>query len=84
VASEQTEFASSFLVNDFWTKKQAIMKGLGYGWLPEYMIATELKNKILKPMNTEIENTHELRPKLFHRPEEKMGRTAKQLLKLFK
>ncbi|MBN8540473.1 MAG: LysR family transcriptional regulator [Deltaproteobacteria bacterium] len=80
------EHDSSFQVNDFASKKQAIMKSLGYGWLPEYMIETELQQRRLNVLRTEnhIESEHVLKPRLYHRKEEALGKTAVQLLKYFK
>ena len=40
-------------VSDFLTKKSAIMKGLGWGGLPEHMIEAELENGELVPLNVE-------------------------------
>ena len=84
LSTDRMEFASSFLVNDFATKKQAICKGLGYGWLPEYLIKKELANKSLQKLNVEIENQHTFNPRLYHREEEFLGNTAKQLINHFK
>lgn len=83
-STEPLEFASSFSVNDFSTKKQAILKGLGYGWLPEYLLKAELKAKSVQILKTEIDNEHFLSPRLYHRKEEAIGKTTKQLLNYFR
>lgn len=83
-STEQLEFESSFSVNDFATKKQAVLKGLGYGWLPEYLLEKELKNKSIQILKTEIDNEQFLSPRLYHRKEEIIGKTTKQLLNYFR
>ncbi len=80
LSTEGVEFGSSFSVNDFVTKKIAILKKLGYGWMPEYLIKDELKSKSIQILNTEIDNQKILAPLLYHRKEEVLGKTAKQLL----
>ena len=84
LSTESIDFNSSFSVNDFTTKKQAIQKKLGFGWLPEYLIKKELKMKSLQVLRAEIENEHTLRPRLYHRREESLGKTAQQLIKYFR
>lgn len=84
LSTEQMDFKSSFFVNDFVTKKQAILKGLGYGWLPEYLIKTEVASSDIKVLKTHFENHYTLKPKLYHRKEELMGKAAKELLKHLK
>ncbi len=84
LSTEQIEMKSSFVVNDFTTKKLAIIKKIGFGWLPEYLIKKELQNKTLVKLKTEIENQHTLFPHLYHRKEELMGKTAKFLVKTLK
>jgi DNA-binding transcriptional LysR family regulator len=86
LSTEFLEHGSSFSVNDFATKKQAILKRLGYGWLPEYLIEAELRKKTLKILHTEngIENQHQLNPRLYHRKEDAVGKTSAQLLAYFK
>lgn len=83
LSTEHIEFSSSFLVNDFSTKKMAIAKGLGFGWLPEYLIKKEIKSGLFIPLNTEIKNEHHFRPKIFYRNEELTGRTTSELIRFF-
>ncbi len=84
LSTEQIEFKSSFFVNDFVTKKQALTKGLGYGWLPEYLITQELQAGDIKILKTIFDNHYTLTPKLYHRKEELIGKTTQELLKNFK
>lgn len=84
LSTESMEFVSSFLVNDFLTKKQAILKKLGYGWLPEYLCKKELKMKTIQILKTEIDHECFLSPRLYHRKEETIGKTTKKLLNYFR
>jgi len=43
----------SWSVNDFHTKKELILAGLGWGGLPEHLIEAELENTSLIPINVE-------------------------------
>jgi DNA-binding transcriptional LysR family regulator len=84
LSTDHLNFNSYFYVNDFYTKKQAILKKLGFGWLPEYLIQAELKNRKIKILPSEIQNTISFRPKLFHRREEVVGKMAQHLLRSFR
>ena len=84
LSTEQMEIRSLFLVNDFYTKKQAILKCLGYGWLPEYMISKEINNKTVRVLKTDISSEHILYPRLYHREKSLLGNGAMALLKAFK
>jgi len=84
LATERLEFSSSFLVNDFYMKKQAILKRLGYGWLPEYLIRKELADRSIRVLQTGIINKHTFHPRLYHRGTDTIGNTAEQLLEHFK
>jgi len=72
---------SQFLVNDFHSKKQAILNGLGFGWLPHYLIEKELKSKRLIPVRTVISNEHTFRPRVFYPSGHELKRGASLFLK---
>lgn len=84
LSTESLDISSTFLVNDFSTKKTALLKGLGYGWMPDYLIEEELRLGTLMVVKTEIENTHFLQPRLFHPPEKSLGKTSWQLIEELK
>jgi DNA-binding transcriptional LysR family regulator len=83
LSTEQLNLSSQFVVNDFSSKKLAIMKRLAYGWLPEYLLEKELKANTLKVLKTEISSEHVFRPHLYFRKGEEIGNTTKQLLECF-
>lgn len=84
LSTEALRFGSYFYVNDFATKKAAILKGLGFGWLPDYLVEKELKAGELRQLRTEIGNTHTVYPRLYHRAEEEAGKAARELIRLFR
>ena len=84
LGTEQMMFDSYFYVNDFNTKKSAINKCLGFGWLPDYLTEKELSKGSLCLLNTEIDNTHTVYPRLYYRNEKNAGKAVTELLKFFK
>lgn len=73
-----------FTVGDFHAKREFIAAGLAFGWLPEEMIAKELRSGAFKKIPSEIANAHTLRPRLYHRPRESLGKAALKLIDLLK
>lgn len=59
--------SSTFHVADFVTKKLPLLKKYGYGWMPEYLIAGELKRKTLRIIQWEGSSEHVFRPVLCFR-----------------
>lgn len=84
LSTEFMNFDSCFFVNDFYTKKMAIMNRLGFGWLPEYLIAQELQDKTLTLIKSELSSEHKVEPCLYHRHEKLMGKATVELLKFIK
>ena len=68
--------ASTIHLNDFQTKKEAILAGMGFGWLPAYLIERELSRGLLRPVSWERENTHLFRPHIYYRAARELGRAA--------
>ncbi len=83
LSTEQLEFSSSIIVNDFYSKKKAIMKGLGYGWMPHYLIQDEMTAGSLIRVKTEISSEHRLLPRLYHRDRKLLGKGALEILDAF-
>lgn len=84
LSTEQMVFESYFYVNEFASKKAAILKRLGFGWLPDYLIRKELKAGVLRTLKTQVESTHFVYPRIFHRPEDALGRAAREVIRFFK
>jgi len=75
------ETLSTVHLNDFAAKKTAILEGLGYGWMPEYMVSRELRRGELKVLKLPGGATHAFHPQLHHRAGVTLGRAARRLVK---
>lgn len=74
------ETSSSIELNDFHTKKQALISGLGFGWLPLYLIEREIKRGILKKIRWEKSSEHVFSPRLYFRRKRQHGRAVQKLI----
>lgn len=72
--------SSAFHLNNFQSKKAAILKGLGFGWVPEYLIQNELANKTLKIVRWEKNSSHTYFPTLYCHSKKHLGRAGKAFL----
>lgn len=67
-------------LNDFATKKAAILAGAGYGWLPGYLVDDELRRGTVRKLRWKPGNEHAFRPRLYHRATPALGRAAKRVV----
>jgi DNA-binding transcriptional LysR family regulator len=89
-SSEQRRFVDArifgsprvFYLSDFGTKKEAIAMGLGYGWMPEYLVKEELARGALVEVRYEAGSRYELVPLLVHPRARPLGRAGRALLAL--
>jgi DNA-binding transcriptional LysR family regulator len=58
---------STVHLSDFHAKKAAITAGIGFGWLPEWLIHRELKQRELVPLRLREGNSHTFDPLLAYR-----------------
>lgn len=65
-------------LNDFASKQAAILAGIGYGWLPDALIATELARGKLRRIRWTRSATHVFHPRLYHRGQP--GPATRQLI----
>jgi DNA-binding transcriptional LysR family regulator len=72
------EARSTVHLNDFAAKRAAILAGIGYGWLPDVLIAPELARGRLRRIRWSRASTHVFRPRLYHRGHP--GPAARQLI----
>lgn len=72
------EARSTVLLNDFTSKRAAILAGIGYGWLPDVLIEQELAKGRLKRIKWTRASTHQFHPRLYHRGQP--GPAARQLI----
>ncbi|MCB9072275.1 MAG: LysR family transcriptional regulator [Bdellovibrionaceae bacterium] len=76
--------SASFFFSDFAVKKEAILKGVGFGWLPEHLIASELKRKTLLPIKWERASHHRLEPVVYFSKAKSSGPALKIVLEFLK
>jgi len=79
--AEGGEPQSAVYLSDFHAKKAALLKGLGFGWLPDWLAAEELQRKRLVPVRLQGGSTHVFAPTLYARADAR-GRAAVRLLEL--
>lgn len=72
------EPSSTVLLNDFGSKRTAILAGIGFGWLPDVLIASDLERKKLRRIRWTRPSVHQFRPRLYHRGQP--GLAAKRLI----
>jgi DNA-binding transcriptional LysR family regulator len=77
MSTSQIESLSTIQLNDFNSKKLAIMNGLGYGWMPEYLIENELRSGQIKLIRWHKTNKHVFRPHLYYKSKKKLGNAGK-------
>lgn len=72
------EAKSTVLLNDFAAKRAAILAGIGFGWLPDALVSSELAKGRLKRVRWARPSTHMFHPRLYHRG--KPGAAARRLI----
>lgn len=67
-------------LNDFHAKKAGILAKMGYGWLPEHLMESELARGTLVPLTWKHENQHIFEPRLFYRAGRRLGPAARMVV----
>jgi DNA-binding transcriptional LysR family regulator len=71
-----------FFLSDFNTKKQALLMGLGFGWMPTYLVEGELASGALVEVPYSGGSRYTFTPMLVHPRDRPLGRAGKLLLEL--
>jgi DNA-binding transcriptional LysR family regulator len=74
LATSRLEGHASMHLNDFHTKREAILAGIGYGWLPEYLDSPRLAR-----VRFARGSRHVFQPHVYWRAE-RLGRAAKMII----
>lgn len=69
-----------FYLSDFQSKKQAVIQGIGFGWMPRYLIANELANNELVEVCYQHGSRFSFTPHLVWRAEKKLGKTGQKFI----
>ena len=68
--------AHVFELSDFHSKKEALLGGVGYGWMPKHLVTEELESGLLKTVSFEEGATYTFTPSLVFRRTVPLGRGA--------
>ncbi|XXF80780.1 LysR family transcriptional regulator [Myxococcaceae bacterium GXIMD 01537] len=71
-----------FFLSDFLTKKAALLMGLGYGWMPLYLVREELASRQLREVPYAAGSRYRFVPSLVHPVDRPLGRAGQRLLAL--
>ena len=71
-----------FYLSDFNCKKQALMMGLGFGWMPTFLIDRELRSGELKEINYNNGSRYRFTPALVHQASHPLGKTGTRFMEL--
>lgn len=73
-----------FYLSDFSAKKKALLMGVGFGWMPLYLIEQELRSGDLREVRYTAGSRYRFHPYLVHRADRPLGRAGQQLVKLLR
>ena len=73
-----------FYLSGFDTKKQALLMGLGFGWMPLYLVAAELRMGALRELRYVAGSRYRFTPLLVRRTDAPLGRTGARLVALLR
>lgn len=72
------EAHATVTLHDFGAKRAAVLAGIGYGWLPDVLIAHELAKRRVRRIQWSRPSRHVFEPRLYHRGT--LGRAARRLV----
>ena len=78
LSTSAIESHSTVHLNDFAAKRTAILAGIGYGWLPDAMIADDLARRRLRRIQWTRSSRHVFHPRVYH--DGQPGRAARRLV----
>jgi DNA-binding transcriptional LysR family regulator len=73
-----------FFLSDFFTKKQAVAMGLGFGWMPLYLVQDEMSRGLLREVPYQGGSRYAFAPMLVHPRDKPLGRAGAMLLSPFR
>ena len=71
-----------YYLSDFNTKHQGLLMGLGYGWMPVYMVQEDLSNGRLAEVESEIASRFHFTPHLVHPVDRPLGPAGEMFYRL--
>jgi DNA-binding transcriptional LysR family regulator len=73
-----------FYLDGFYAKKEALLMGLGYGWMPTFLVEEELTNGKLVEVNYSTHSRYRFAPALVHQRDRPLGRAGLRLAELLR
>jgi len=73
-----------FHLSDFTAKKQALLMGVGFGWMPAYLVSDELRSGRLQELDYAGGSRYRFTPRLVHRTDRPLGPAGRRLVGLLK
>jgi DNA-binding transcriptional LysR family regulator len=73
-----------FYLSDFSAKKRALLMGVGFGWMPMYLVKDELRKGSLVEVQYAGGSRYSFNPMLVHRADRPLGRTGQHLVTLLR
>lgn len=73
-----------FHLSDFGAKKQALLMGVGFGWMPAYLVADELRSRRLQELDYAGGSRYRFTPRLVWRTDRPPGPAGRRLAELLK
>jgi len=71
-----------FYLSDFKSKKLALLQGIGFGWMPRYLVSKEIKQGKLHEVNYIADSRFSFHPHLVWRADKSLGKTGKMFMQL--
>ncbi|WP_395006282.1 LysR family transcriptional regulator [Undibacterium sp.] len=73
-----------FYLDGFFAKKEALLMGLGYGWMPIFLVKAELKRKQLVEVKFVENSRYRFMPRMVHHRDQSLGRAGRRLAELLR
>jgi DNA-binding transcriptional LysR family regulator len=74
----------AFFLSSHHTKKEALLMGVGFGWMPLYLVHNELKSGALREVKYQGGSWYRFTPRLVHRADRQLGRAGQQFISLLR
>jgi DNA-binding transcriptional LysR family regulator len=74
----------AFFLSSHHTKKEALLMGVGFGWMPLYLVHHELKSGALREVKYQGGSWYRFTPRLVHRADRRLGRAGQEFVSLLR
>jgi len=71
-----------FFLSDFKSKKQALLEGIGFGWMPFYLVEKELQSGLLKEVKYRHGSRFNFTPHLVWHADKPLGKTGQRFVEI--